>query len=82
MLDIGMKEAKINDEENEVHRIGDQNNNHFYEIIENFKNINDITRQKSNRVSILKSALLKNARIERPVISISNIWNNINVQHL
>lgn len=56
------------------------NNDWFVDLKENLKvNVNFTEKNDS---SILKTALTKNQTVKRPIINISNVWNNIHVQYI
>jgi hypothetical protein len=56
-------------------------NTDLYEVVKENKGDLDNKRAKMDDGSILKTALLKESN-KKPVINISNIWNNINVQYV
>lgn len=73
---------KILKKKNAAKYIGDKNNNRIFvkKMKENNEKIEGHKMQ--NGISILKTALLKDYNVKKPIISISNIWNNINVQYI
>lgn len=58
----------------------DVNNTWFVDLKENLK-VN-VSFAERNEASILKTALTKNQAGKRPIINISNVWNNIHVQYV